>query len=174
MKPSISIGLGALTPETWGEIYKTVESVKTKDATGEINLVTRFTAVIEGNAIVTAGTAIWRYAWTEKRRATSTSTTLSTVDSAKSGTTSVGYAVNLLELGNTAGTAYGFTVASLFLTNADGYQIKPIPSGTPVEIIMRRAKDGSLGYEFIAPNPIDGQCPTGVVQVLDGGPYGES
>jgi hypothetical protein len=174
MKPTISKGLGALTPETWSEIYASVQANKQQDFTGDHERGKRFIAVIDSSSIVTAGTAIWKYAWTEKRRASNTTNSVTTVDSARSGTTSTGYAVNLLELANTAGTAYGFAVSSLTLTNADGYQIKPIPNGTPVEMIMRRANDGSLSYEFIAPNPIDGICPAGVVQFLDGGSYGES
>jgi hypothetical protein len=41
-------------------------------------------------------------------------------------------------------------------------------------MIMRRAANGALAYEFIAPNPITGSCPSGLVQELDGGEYGAS
>jgi hypothetical protein len=65
-------------------------------------------------------------------------------------------------------------VTSLELQNSTGYFIKAIPDGTVVEMIMRRASNGALAYEFIAPNPIDGVCPSGLVQELDGGEYGAS
>ena len=172
MKPSISRGLGALTPDTWKELYQTVESAKTGDAARESRSFQRFTAKIDSSAIVTAGTAKWKYAWTEVRLATNTSATFSTVSGGRSGTTSTGYAINLLEMANTSTTAYGFAVTSLELDDADGFYVGAVPTGTIVEIIMRRATDGSLGYEFIAPNRIYGSCPSGIVQELDGGEYG--
>ena len=95
-------------------------------------------------------------------------------EKASSGTTSTGYAINLLEMANTSTTAYGFAVTSLELDDADGFYVGAVPTGTIVEIIMRRATDGSLGYEFIAPNRIFGSCPSGLVQELDGGEYGAS
>jgi hypothetical protein len=92
----------------------------------------------------------------------------------RQGTSSTAFAVNLLELGNNATTAYGFAVTSLELDDADGFYIGPVPTGTPVEMIMRRATDGAISYEFVAPNRIFGSCPSGLVQELDGGEYGVS
>ena len=92
----------------------------------------------------------------------------------KSGTTSTDFAVNILEIGNTTTNAYGYTVASLELDTAEGFFFGPIPDNVIVEMIMRRATNGALAYEFIAPNPITGSCPSGLVQELDGGEYGAS
>jgi hypothetical protein len=63
-------------------------------------------------------------------------------------------------------------VASLELDTAQGFFFGPIPDNVIVEMVMRRAADGSLAYEFCAPNPITGTCPAGLVQELDGGEYG--
>ena len=64
--------------------------------------------------------------------------------------------------------------ASLELDTAQGFFFGPIPNNVIVEMIMRRAANGALAYEFIAPNPITGTCPSGLVQELDGGEYGAS
>lgn len=175
MKPSITRGLGALTPETWRELYETVEAAKTGDARGEEPRTYRFWAVIDGSTIITAGTARWKYSWTEKRRTDNTGTGVSSVTNGRSGSAAgTAWAVNILELANTSTTAYGFAVTSLELDDADGFYIGPVPTGTYVEMIMRRANDGTLSYEFVAPNRIFGSCPAGLVQELDGGEYGVS
>jgi len=173
MKPGITRGLGALTPETWKELYQTVEAVKTGDGRGEEPRTYRFWAVIEGSTINAAGIAIWKYSWTEKRRTDTTGVGVSSVTQGRSGTTAgTDWAVNILELGNTSTTAYGFAVTSLELDDAEGFYIGPVPTGTPVEMIMRRAADGKVSHEFVAPNRIFGSCPAGLVQELDGGEYG--
>lgn len=172
MKPLISKGWGALTPSTWRELYGAVQAVQPVDRTREIPIVDRFVATIDGSAIFTAGTAKWKYAWTEKRRADAVTSTLSALTNPRAGTTVTGFAVNLLELANTSTTAYGFAVTSLELDDADGFYIGAVPTNTPVEIIMRRATDGAISYEFVAPNRIFGSCPSGLVQELDGGEYG--
>jgi hypothetical protein len=176
MKPTISKGLGALTPETWGEIYGAVQNSRRVDRTGEdyAQREKRFPARITGNTIATAGRARWKYSWEEVRRSTNTSYVVGLPDNYKSGTTSTDFAVNLLEIGNTTTNAYGYTVTSLELDDADGYSFAPVPNGAIVEIIMRRAADGSLAYEFIAPNPITGACPAEFTSTLDGGEYGVS
>lgn len=172
MKPIISKGWGALTPATWKELYAAVQSVQPIDRTGEIPIIDRFVATIDSSTIFTAGTAKWKYGWTEKKRADATTATLSSMTNPRQGTSSTAFAVNLLELANTSSTAYGFAVTSLELDDADGFYIGPVPTGTPVEIIMRRATDGAISYEFVAPNRIFGSCPSGLVQELDGGEYG--
>ncbi len=174
MKPLISKGWGALSPATWKELYGAVQSVKPVDRTREIPIIDRFVATIGGSTIFTAGTAKWKYSWTEKRRANATTSDLSAMTNPRQGTSNTAFAVNLLELSNTSDTAYGFAVTTLELNQAEGFFIKPVPTGTPVEMIMRRATDGAVSFEFIAPNPIDGVCPSGLVQELDGGEYGGS
>jgi hypothetical protein len=176
MKPTISKGLGALTPETWGEIYGAVQNSRRVDRTGEdyANREKRFLAQITGNAIISAGRARWKYSWQEIRRSTATGVAIASPANAKSGSTSTDAAINLLEIGNTTSNAYGYTVASLELDTAQGFFFGPIPNNVIVEMIMRRAANGALAYEFIAPNPITGTCPSGLVQELDGGEYGAS
>ena len=175
MKPTISKGLGALTPETWGEIYAAVQATGASDRTGDdySKREKRFPARITGNQIISAGRARWYYAWEEVRRST-IAITVAQPDNPRSGTTSTDYAINLLEIGNTTSSAYGLAVTSLELDDAPGYSIAPLPNGTVVEVIMRRAIDGALCYEFIAPNPIVGACEALLASVLDGGAYGES
>lgn len=176
MKPTINKGLGALTPETWGEIYAAVQATGASDRTGEdySKREKRFPARITGNLIVTSGTARWKYAWEEVRRSQATAFTVGLPSNYKSGTTSTDFAVNLLEIGNTSGSAYSYAHdASLQLTDAEGYYFGPIPNGVIVEMVMRRASDGGLAYEFSAPNPIAGSCPAEFTSVLDGGTFGE-
>jgi hypothetical protein len=176
MKPTISKGLGALTPETWGEIYGAVQNSRRVDRTGEdyAQREKRFPARITGNAIIGAGRARWKYSWEEIRRTTATGVAVAIPSNAKSGTTSTDAAINLLEIGNTNDNAYGYAVTSRELNDAEGYFFEPVPTGAIVEMIMRRAENGALAYEFIAPNPITGTCPAGLVQELDGGEYGAS
>jgi len=175
MKPTISKGLGALTPETWGEIYAAVQATGASDRTGEdySKREKRFPARITGNLIVTSGRARWKYAWEEVRRAQATAFSVGLPSNYKTGTTSTDFAVNLLEIGNTSGLAYGYAHdGTLELDNADGFYFAPVPNGVIVEMVMRRASDGGLAYEFSAPNPIAGSCPAGIVQEFDGGEYG--
>lgn len=176
MKPTINKGLGALTPETWGQIYAAVQATNGSDRTGDdySKREKRFPARITGNAIITAGRARWKYSWEEVRRTTATGVTITVPTNNKSGTTIADAAINLFEIGNTTGVAYGYSVSNLELVNATGFLFKAIPDGTIVEMIMRRSNDGALAYEFMAPNPIDGICPSGLVQELDGGEYGAS
>ena len=176
MKPTISKGLGALTPETWGEIYGAVQNSRRVDRTGEdyANREKKFTARITGNTIATAGRARWKYSWEEVRRSSNSGFVVVVPDNAKTGTTSTDFAINILEIGNTSSSAFGYAVTSLELDDADGYSFAPVPNGAIVEIIMRRASDGSLAYEFIAPNPITGVCPAEFTSTLDGGEYGAS
>jgi hypothetical protein len=176
MKPTINKGLGALTPETWGEIYASVQNSRRGDRTRDdyANRDTRFLAEITGNLEAVVGRARWKYSWQEVRRLTNASFNYSMPENALSGSTSTNFAVNVLELANTTGTAYGYYVTARELQDADGYFFNPVPNGTIVEMIMRRSLNGSLVYEFIAPNPITGSCPAGIVQELDGGEYGAS
>jgi hypothetical protein len=177
MKPTINKGLGALTPETWGEIYSAVQATGATDRTGSdySKREKRFPARITGNLIFASGRARWKYSWEEVRRASKISVTLSLPSNYKSGSTSTDFAVNLLEIGNTSGLAYGYAHdGTLELDNADGFYFAPVPNGVIVEMVMRRASDGGLAYEFCAPNPITGTCPAGLVQELDGGEYGVS
>jgi hypothetical protein len=176
MKQTISKGLGALTPETWGEIYGAVQNSRRVDRTGEdyANREKKFTARITGNTIATAGRARWKYSWEEVRRSSNSGFVVVVPDNAKTGTTSTDFAINILEIGNTSSSAFGYAVTSLELDDADGYSFAPVPNGAIVEIIMRRASDGSLAYEFIAPNPITGVCPAEFTSTLDGGEYGAS
>lgn len=175
MKPTINKGLGALTPDTWGQIYASVQATGASDRTGEdySKREKRFPARITGNAIETSGTARWKYSWEEVRRTGATVFTVGLPSNYKTGTNLTDFAVNLLEIGNTSGSAYGYAHdANLQLTDAEGYFFGPIPINVIVEMIMRRASDGGLAYEFCAPNPIAGVCPAGLVQELDGGEYG--
>lgn len=176
MKQTISKGLGALTPETWGEIYGAVQNSRRVDRTGEdyANREKRFPAQITGNAIISGTRARWKYSWQEIRRTTATGVAIASPANAKSGSTSTDAAINLLEIGNTDGTAYGYAVTSRELNDAEGYFFEPVPNNTIVEMIMRRAENGALAYEFIAPNPIIGACPVEFTSTLDGGEYGAS
>jgi len=175
MKPTISKGLGALTPDTWGQIYAAVQATGASDRTGEdySKREKRFPARITGNQIATSGRARWHYAWEEVRRNQATAFAVVLPSNYKTGTTSTDFAINLLEIGNTAGSAYSYAHdENLQLTDAEGYFFGPIPNGVIVEMVMRRAEDGSLAFEFSAPNPIAGSCPAEFTSVLDGGEYG--
>lgn len=180
MKPKITRGLGALTPATWAEIYATVAGAGADGGGGTITRPPktaggdreRFLATI-GAATQIAGKAIWNYAWTQVRaQTTSTSVTTANVTNGLSSTTQ-GVAWNILEWANTATIAYGYSVADgTDLTDYEGFKIDKVPAGTVVQMWLTRATDGTLRAEFMAPNPITGECPAAPLPVLGTSDYG--
>ena len=122
-----------------------------------------FVAKITG-ATISASVPIWTYNWTEVEPANSigTNTDYATKTGGRTGT---GNAVNLLELGNAAGLAYGFSVAfsggqwKLTAAGFTNFIFYPVPANTIVRMrTVYRATSGTQRYEFSAPNRIDGTC----------------
>jgi hypothetical protein len=122
-----------------------------------------FVAKITG-ATINTSIPIWTYNWTEVEPANSigTNTDYQTKTGGRTGTNN---AVNLLELGNTAGSAYGFAVAlvggawKLTAAGFTNFTFHPVPANTIVRMrTVYRATSGTQRYEFSAPNRLDGIC----------------
>lgn len=122
-----------------------------------------FVAKITG-ATINASVPIWTYNWAEVEPANSigTNTDYATKTGGRTGT---GNAVNLLELGNAAGLAYGFSVAfsggawKLTAAGFTNFIFHPVPTNTIVRMrTVYRATSGTQRYEFSAPNRLDGTC----------------
>lgn len=122
-----------------------------------------FVAKITGSTINTS-IPIWTYNWTEVEPANSigTNTDYATKTGGRSGTNN---AINLLELGNNATTAYGFGVAlvggqwKLSAAGFTNFIFHPVPNNTIVRMrTVYRATSGTQRYEFSAPNRLDGTC----------------
>lgn len=182
MKPTITRGLGALTPATWAEIYATVSGAGADGGGGTITRPPktaggdreRFLATI-GAATQISGRAIWNYEWTQVRaQTTASSVTTANVSNGLNNTTQ-GKAWNILEWANTDAVAYGYNVDTangVDLTDYEGFKIDKVPAGTVVQMWLTRATDGTLRAEFMAPNPITGACPTPPSPVLGAFDYG--
>jgi hypothetical protein len=164
MKPRITRGFGALTPATWAEIYEVVTASGLDSSTGPAGSAgsdrRNFQARITG-ATRLSGIAVWRYTWEQVR--VQTTTTAVTVTTVTNGLTSTaqGDGWNVLELANTATAAYGIAVDSadgVSVTAHPGFEVKPVPTGTIVHMMLLRATDGALRAEFSAANPVDGAC----------------
>lgn len=168
MKPTITKGLGALTPQVWAQLYEVVEG---QGADGGERLSSRGQRTPGGDrqrflAKITAANqitsrAIWRYEWTQVRVQTSegAAPTITTVTNGHSDS-SQGEAWNILEMGNTANLAFGYGVTNgVVLADYEGFSFGPVPENTIVQMWFSRATDGSLRPEFIYMNPISGQCP---------------
>jgi len=122
-----------------------------------------FAAKITG-ATISSSVPIWTYNWVEVEPANSigTNTDYATKTGGRTGT---GNAVNLLELGNTSGSAYGFSVAfsggqwKLTAAGFTNFIFYPVTTNAIVRMrTVYRATSGTQRYEFSAPNRIDGTC----------------
>jgi len=164
MKPTITHGLGALTPQTWREISTVVNQglaqVRSVPAAGGDR--SYFTAKITG-ATQISGIARWKYDFEQVQFDLSASPP--TAYTVPNGLTSATVnaeerkAWNTLETANTSTSAYGIAVTSgINIASTQGFTIRAIPMGALVEMAIVRAKDGKLVYQFSAPNPIDGTC----------------
>lgn len=126
-----------------------------------------FWAMINGS-LNFGSTARWKYSWQEM-----------TPDGAggwmvpdgtpRSGTTTVGYALNTLESANTGTVAYGIDIAAAvcngsatgryIIHDTDGdFEFKAVPGGSVVWMRIHTFGDGTTQALFQAPNPIDGEC----------------
>lgn len=161
MKPSITYGLGALTPQTWGELVSLVDAAKRtdiKNGTGKGRLAQPrlITAQITSADIQVGGTAKWNYGWKQVER--NLLVWQDKPEGLTSATTGCSKALNMLEGANTSTLAYGFIVAALSLTDYPNYQILPVPNLTVVHLWMLRDATDAISFEFSAPNPIGGEC----------------
>jgi hypothetical protein len=181
VKPTITKGLGALTPEVWSQLYALVQgqgadggvppSVRNERARGGDR--ERFLAKITA-ANQVSSRAIWQYEWVQVRvlTAENASPTITTVTNGHSDTAQ-GAAWNILEMANTESKAFGFDVTNgVDLNDFDGFAIEPVPTDTVVQMWFTRATDGSLRAEFAAPNPINGTCPEPPAPLVNTYDYG--
>ena len=180
MKRNITQGLGVFTPSTWAEIRQTVESNDAKQIQQDLDRTTPVFYAIIIEATKVSGIARWKYAWAQVvRKADTALFPASMFNTLVGGRTSsvtgqpIRYAVNLLEVANTAGLAYGIVVTTdgVAIETAPTYEFKPIPNGTIVEMRLTRDRGGLINPTFSATNPIDGDCPAPDSNLIDGGAF---
>ena len=183
IKPVITRGVGALTPEAWQRIVAAVTDYEknknapvTKDRSineGGSYILARIT----GNAVMTTGR--WRYAWervsltggfvnivtvTTSAQYQSTMTAASSTPDTQ--TKAVGCAININETGNTTTLQGGYVInaATNTIQNTDGtsttFSIGAVPAGTVVRIDFIRHVGGSGRLQpcFSFCNPVVGAC----------------
>lgn len=186
LKPTISKGLGALTPEAWAKIVAATEWVlQNKESVAReaaerasANVPDVFVAKITGSAaLATAGTPyFWKYSWSRQVLSGSQSslTTAAPTGLALAGTNVNGqsnaapstWAVNLFEVGNTATARNGYTHdgSTGLITDAPNYKVDAVPTDAIVLMHAIRLDAGTaagrIQYVFEYPNPITGGCET--------------
>lgn len=192
IKPIISKGLGALTPEVWAEIVKAVSFAKSNatlaisDQTGDSSFPSLTLAQITGSSVLEgSGLASrrWKYSWKRVVVLGTQSTCTAeepangrVVGSITDGTTDAApskWAINLFELGNTATLRGGYTHSSdtNYIVGSNGFQTAKVPDDTIVPMIPMRLVQGRLQWCFWYPNPVDGACTTALVNTYDGGNF---
>jgi hypothetical protein len=177
IKPSITRGLGALTPSAWKDIVGAIDAINefkpqyVSQADGGDRKM--FYAKITGATQPDATIRRWAYAWTQVRR-DSDAYSFTTVSSGMTSTTNGGKpAINTLEAGNTSSLAYGIAVdASGNLTTAEGWVFNRVPDNCVLEMYVVRDSNGKTSFQFTAPNPITGECPAPPAPVLSASDYG--
>lgn len=181
MKPTITKGLGALTPQVWAQLYELVQG---QGADGGERLSSRgqrtpggdrqrFLARLTG-ANQVASRAIWQYQWEQVRVQTAqdAAPTITVVLNGHNDSTQ-GEAWNILEMANTEILAFGFDVTNgVELDDFEGFSLNHVPLDTVVQMWFTRATDGTLRAEFSAPNPITGECPEPPQPVTNAFDYG--
>lgn len=86
----------------------------------------------------------------------------------------LGLAVNTLEAGNTASSAYSIPVAGTnFEIGNTGVRFRPVPSGTVVRMRLTHDADFEPVVTFQAPNPVWGNC-TPLSELVTSGDFGTS
>lgn len=176
IKPIITHGLGALTPEAWSRIVNAVSFVENnkqriaskiaEPLRSELDIDQKFilakiTAATELNG---TGTACfqWKYSFVKVGlsggASACTSTTTNVTPIASDAAT---WAINLCELGNTATSRSGYEHTSNHITNGDGFRIAKIPDNTIVQMFSTRhsVTSNRLQWFFNYQNPVVGSCP---------------
>lgn len=113
-------------------------------------------------------TARWKYSWQEMTPNGAGGWMVPDGDP-RSGTTTVGYALNTLESANTGTMAYGIGIAAQSCNGAStgryiihdtegDFEFKAVPGGSVVWMRIHTFGDGTTQALFQAPNPIDGEC----------------
>lgn len=180
MKRNITEGLGAFTPSTWAEIRSVVESNDKGLIQGGQKLTSPVFYAKITEATKVSGLARWKYQWEQVVRMANTSAFANPMfDLLIGGRTAfiqgqaIRYAVNLLEMPNTANLAYGIGVTTdgVVIASAPSYEFKRIPLNTIVEMRLTRDRGGLINPTFSATNPIDGACPSPVSDIISGGTY---
>ena len=172
MKPIISKGFGALTPDTWRRIIAAVTFVEQRRgnlnsaAPLSANSTARdnkqddgafFYAMIAGNAALVASggfTQRWKYGWTRvalgggnSECTILTSGEFDQIIGNLSNTAQPTWAINENEIGNTAAlqNCYAVNTNTNSIVNASGLSVAPIPSGTIVRMSTYRSAGGGGG-----------------------------
>jgi len=176
IKPSISRGLGALTPSAWKDIVGAIDAINefkpqyvSQAEAGDRKM---FYARITGATQPDATIRRWAYTWTQVRR-DSEAYSFTTVSGGLTSATNGGKpAVNTLETGNTTTLAYGIVVDASGNLTTVGWVFGRVPDNAVVEMFVVRDSSGKTSFQFTAPNNITGACPTPFTgQNLDGGTY---
>lgn len=176
IKPIITHGLGALTPEAWSRIVNAVSFVEfnKQRISSKIAEPLRGVSDIEQNYILAkittatelngAGSACfqWKYGFVKVGLSGGANAAQSTVTNVTAVTSDADtWAINLCELGNTAALRSGFEHTSNHIVNSDGFLIGKIPLGTIVQMFSTRhsVTSNRLQWFFNYQNPVVGACP---------------
>ena len=179
IKPTISKGIGALTPEVWGRMVDTIAWVEANK--GLINNSLAATARIKPLTktpdqgfilarITTVATLLgsgqgafqWKYGFetigvTGGASGATATTTNVTPYSSDADT----WAINITELGNTSILRGGYAHVDDHIESAEGYRITQVLVGTVVQMFSTRhsVTTTRLQWFFNAQNPVTGVCP---------------
>ena len=179
IKPTISKGIGALTPEVWSRMVDTIAWVEankgavmnTLGASARIKqmvttpdqgyILAKITTADDLNG---AGNACfqWKYGFIKVGFAGGASAcTVSTANITQTESDAATWAINLCESGNTATSRGGYPHTSNDITGSTGYRIGKIPVDTIVQLFSSRHATTSsrLQWFFYYQNPVVGNCP---------------
>jgi hypothetical protein len=178
IKPEISKGIGALTPDAWRQIVSAAKFVS--DFGQQLKVIVAngassgaggiFLAKIDSASALQGsgnGEYLWKYSWTKVvlQGSQSTVTTDTPAQGTLSGSLTNGstsspstWAINMHELGNTSVLRNGYTHASNSIVGSEGYRIVRVPNTTVVPMTTLRLDTGRMQYAFWYPNPVGGSC----------------
>lgn len=179
IKPTITKGLGALTPEVWSRLVETIAWVEankgavmnTLAATARIKpnistpdqgyILAKITSAEDLNG---AGDACfqWKYGFEKVGFVGGASAcTTSTANVTATVSDELTWAVNLCEAGNTATSRSGYPHTSDEITGSSGYRIGKVPEDSIVQLFSSRHTTTStrLQWFFYYQNPVVGGCP---------------
>ena len=179
IKPTITKGIGALTPEVWNRLVDTIQWVEANK--GLINNSLAATARIKTNTktpdqgyilaritsvVILQGTGLGAYQWKYGFEtigvaggAGGATPTTSNVSPYTSDADT--WAINISELGNTSILRGGYAHVDDHISGSDGYRITQVLVGTVVQMFSTRHSVTStrLQWFFNAQNPVTGVCP---------------
>lgn len=156
IKPNIRSNFGPLSPRGFNKMAAKVNERTTRDATRDLLPGTKvFIAGITGNVIIHSNRR-FKYTWETANFEPSTGYYVSNPSSINYTTTNI-YAYNTCEaLQQSSGTNYGPGIVAANIPS--GFVLKAIATGTYVQMLQHRDREGNVVFSFSMPNAIDGTC----------------